>query len=54
MRWCPGLARLREGCIGCGMHETGPPLGAGMGALNALAHRWVTMGAMSWSRLTSA
>ena len=44
MRWCIDLARLREGCTGCSMHEMNPPLGASTGALNAHAHRWVTMG----------
>ena len=48
MRWCPNLARLKEGYLGCGMHETDPPLGADTGALNACAHRWVTMGVMPW------
>ena len=51
MRWCLawlGLAWLREGCMSCDMHEEDPPLGAGTGALNACAHRLLTMGAMPW------
>ena len=34
--------------MSCDMHEEDPPLGAGTGALNACAHRLLTMGAMPW------
>ena len=45
-----GLVQLREGCMSCGMHEADPALSAGTRALNARAHRLVTMGVMPWFR----
>ena len=48
----PDLVQLREECMSRDMHEANPPLGAGMGALNARARRLVSMGAMPWFGLS--